>query len=218
MSFSMASTCLLRCFRYMPHARQYDSSSRPNRWLTVLLCISDLQPHKILLQFNFIWNFKNIIMIFKSVYVKPWQKAEQKEEITYFKCQKKKCPILWFVRAFFSRNRTSGLSRYCSYFRTLNKWKVKHWYKKKSTGKHERACIINNNWIYQSYLNQLNEVLWEFVISQILLKASNCEVSDHWIRIVTVKQLHGLFRLYCGPVFKKAIHLCNFISGIPLHR
>lgn len=79
-----------------------------------------------------------------------------------------------------------------------------------------RTFIINN-WIYQSYLNQLNEVLWEFVISQILLKAPNCKVSDHWIRIVTVKQLHGLFRLYCGPVFKKTIHLCNFIPGIPFH-
>lgn len=43
MSFSMASTCRLRCFRYMPQARQYDSSSRPNLWLTVLLCISDLR-------------------------------------------------------------------------------------------------------------------------------------------------------------------------------
>lgn len=42
MSFSMASTCRLRCFRYMPQARQYDSNSSPNRWLTVLLCISDL--------------------------------------------------------------------------------------------------------------------------------------------------------------------------------
>lgn len=41
-SFSMASTCLLRCFRYIPHALQQDSSSSPKRWLTVLLCISDL--------------------------------------------------------------------------------------------------------------------------------------------------------------------------------
>ncbi len=78
------------------------------------------------LQFNFIWSFKNI-RILTSLYVKAWQKWEQKEETAYFKCQKKKCPIFWLVRAFFSRNRTSGLSRYCSYFKTLKKWKVKHW-------------------------------------------------------------------------------------------
>lgn len=42
MSFSMASTCLLRCLRYMPQALQYASNSSPNLWLTVLLCISDL--------------------------------------------------------------------------------------------------------------------------------------------------------------------------------
>lgn len=40
------------------------------------------------------------------------------EGLTHFKCQKKKWPILWLVKAFFSRKRDSGLSRYCSYFRT----------------------------------------------------------------------------------------------------
>lgn len=39
----------------------------------------------------------------------------------------------------------------------------------------------------QSYLDQLNEVLREFIISQILLKAPDCKVSDHWIGIVTVE-------------------------------
>lgn len=38
----LALTCLLRCFRYMPQALQNASSSRPKRWDTVLLCISDL--------------------------------------------------------------------------------------------------------------------------------------------------------------------------------
>lgn len=39
---------------------------------------------------------------------------------THLRCQKKKCPIRWLVRAFLRRKRARGLSRYCSYFST---WK-----------------------------------------------------------------------------------------------
>ena len=37
-----------------------------------------------------------------------------------------------------------------------------------------------------SYLNKLNEVLGQLVVSQILLKAPYSKVSDHWIWIITI--------------------------------
>lgn len=126
MSFSMASTCRLRCFRYMPQARQYDSSSRPNLWLTVLLCISDLHVCR-----RFMGNTDELLVKCSYKHEQTWimqhrltfkitthRKKTFFSRLTHFKCQKKKCPILWLVKAFFSRKRASGLSRYCSYFRT----------------------------------------------------------------------------------------------------
>lgn len=51
------------------------------------------------------------------------KKFGRKKNLTYFKCQKKKWPILWFVNAFLSKNLTSRLSKYCSYFKT---WEIRN--------------------------------------------------------------------------------------------
>lgn len=142
MSFSMASTCLLRCFRYMPQARQYDSSSRPKRWLTVLLCISDLlEDCSSGLTGNVSHSFKK-------------KKKEKKKDSvwTYFKCQKKKCPILWLVNALFKRKRASGLSRYCSYLRTWAERSEEREIENSTTGNEDSVSRVGHGRTWTSWM------------------------------------------------------------------
>lgn len=63
-----------------------------------------------------VWHFIPLTTVVQLGGNPPLPKKLPKQ--TYFKCQKKKCPILWLVSAFLSKNLTSRLSKYCSYFRT----------------------------------------------------------------------------------------------------
>lgn len=96
----------------------------------------------------------------------------------------------------------------------------------------------------KTHLYKLDEVLGQFVVSQVFVKAAHSEVSDHGVGVVTVQQLHGLLGTDGRPFLQQAVHLgdggedsgepsavsasgyspasqtgqylCYFISGVPL--
>lgn len=114
----------------------------------------------------------------------PWQSKTQSENLQHTRaCQKKSC----FPTDMRLAAKATGDTPQSTWVTALF---IPRWLPFYSVLGQSVLWIVST--LSETHLHKLDEVLGQFVISQVFVKAAYSKVPDHGVWIVTVQQLHGL--------------------------